>query len=40
MGWSDYENGRYTIVVVMQSLIGITTKVDWITTGLKMCIVA
>ena len=39
MRWSDYENGRYTIVVV-QSLVIITTKVDWITTGLKMCIVA
>ena len=39
MCWSDYENGRYTVVVV-QSLISITTKVDWITTGLKMCIVA
>ena len=39
MRWSDYENGRYTVVVV-QSLIGITTKVDWITTGFKMCIVA
>ena len=39
MRWSDYENGRYTVVVVVQSLIIITTKVDWITMGLKMCIV-
>ena len=40
MRWSDYENGRYTVVVVVQSLIIITTKVDWTMTGLKMCIVA